>query len=488
MQSMIIFGEIIEAIPPSSERNLSKLRYEYTVRLDDLRGNTYIESNVIAIEPLSGVDNFHEVVFRGSSRQQGKGVQYSTDVKDLLYRSGDRVLMCSIADSGNNIFILGALPHSVLTPEDNLGEEALESMPALYEDTDPQLRGRYNGFNYRVDGIGQVRLQYTGAPEIKIEGGLWESSLDKPASYITTLDFIDKGNFRIVDQTNQGLALNTLEGYISLNNTMDAPDEKLSPTKDIKINEVSNLELPKGQELRLDKKNKKATLRSSGDVQLVTGNNFFSHIYNNKETKVFGSENYFIAKDKKIEIGRSYIFSIGKDNIITAKENIGLISQAGNSIFLDSTSGREGVYISHTSGAQIVIDKDGSVKMFAADGSYFFINAKSGEVSITTASGALISAKESITISDSSGGQIINLRDGNAEVSSSGNVTVSGQNVTLNSGAISLGAAAAISAVMGEPLIAWLNTHVHGTAVGPSSPPIVPAPPALLSTSVKVQP
>lgn len=486
--TMLVIGEIIEAIPPNNENNLSKIRYEYVVRLQTPDGGVYIESNVLALEPLSGVDNFHEVVFRGSKRQQGKGVAYSTDAKDLTFRSGDRVMLCYVGDSGNDLFILGALPHQVLLPEDNLGEDALESMPALYQEADPQLRGRYNGFNYHVDGIGQVRLQYTGAPEIKIEGGLWESSLDKPVSYITTIDFIDKGNFRLVDQTNQGLALNTLEEYISLNNTMEAPNDKREPTKDIKINEVSNLELPKGQELRLDKKNKKATLRSSGDVQLVTGNNFFSHIYNNKETKVFGAENYFVAKDKKLEIGGSYIKSIGKDCILTAKENIGLISQAGNSIFLDSASGREGVYISHTSGAQIVIDKDGSVKMFGADGSYFFINAKSGEVSITTASGALISAKESITISDSSGGQIVSLRDGNAEVSSSGNVTVSGQNVTLNSGAISLGAAAAISAVMGEPLLAWLNTHVHGTAVGPSSPPIVPAPPALLSTSVKVQP
>lgn len=44
------------------------------------------------------------------------------------------------------------------------------------------------------------------------------------------------------------------------------------------------------------------------------------------------------------------------------------------------------------------------------------------------------------------------------------------------------------SAVLGEALRLWLNTHTHtSTAPGnPTSPPVVPAPPTILSTDVKI--
>lgn len=48
------------------------------------------------------------------------------------------------------------------------------------------------------------------------------------------------------------------------------------------------------------------------------------------------------------------------------------------------------------------------------------------------------------------------------------------------------GLTAAQSAVFGENLLAWLNSHTHGTGVGPSGPPITPATSTLLSTKVKL--
>jgi hypothetical protein len=46
--------------------------------------------------------------------------------------------------------------------------------------------------------------------------------------------------------------------------------------------------------------------------------------------------------------------------------------------------------------------------------------------------------------------------------------------------------AGAVPTLLGPALLAWLNTHIHGTAAGPTTPPVTPAMPTLLTTKVKV--
>lgn len=100
-----------------------------------------------------------------------------------------------------------------------------------------------------------------------------------------------------------------------------------------------------------------------------------------------------------------------------------------------------------------------------------------------TKSGAisLLSGATKSSISVSSSGDI------SITAGSGTNVNVSGSTVYLNAGSVILGANASFSAVLGERLITWLNTHGHGTGTGPSSPPLIPADPSMLSSSVRLK-
>jgi hypothetical protein len=48
-------------------------------------------------------------------------------------------------------------------------------------------------------------------------------------------------------------------------------------------------------------------------------------------------------------------------------------------------------------------------------------------------------------------------------------------------------AGASQKGVRGDDLLQWLQTHNHGTAWGPSSPPLAAPPPTILSNKVKLE-
>lgn len=70
------------------------------------------------------------------------------------------------------------------------------------------------------------------------------------------------------------------------------------------------------------------------------------------------------------------------------------------------------------------------------------------------------------------------------EIDPTGNVTVDGVMISIGQGAVD-------PAVLGNALLTYLNSHTHtapaGVAGGPTTPPIVPATAAILSTKVKVK-
>lgn len=488
MRLGIYFGEVIKAYPPSSPLNFNGLRYEYDVRCI-VNGSVVIFRQAMMAEPLSGLDNFHEVVLRSASEDSGAGVSYTTETNKALRNPGDRVLICFANDSPKMPIIIGTLPHPTISTLANgtSTDEVLESLPALVDSVPPQLRGRYNGFQYRIDEIGQARFQHSGVAKIKIEQGYFVGKEDEPVSSLTTVDFLSKGSFRIVDNNKQAFVVDAEKKFISINNTTKAPTEILESISAIEIEEPNDEQAPIGQEIRLDQANKTLSLLSSDKFKTIVGGDSFKKVIGNQNTEIFKDENRVVYGNFIENIAKNALITVQQDLSLTVSKNISLVSQAGNSIFLDSSPGKEGVYIAHKTGAQIVLDKQGSVKIFAQDGSFLFINAATGEITMTTAAGAIITAKENVVISNSSGTEIITLRDGNVEISSGENVTISGGNVNVNSGSVSLGAGATFSAVVGEQLMTWLSSHTHPTAVGPSGPPIIPPVQTILSQSVKVK-
>lgn len=484
---MIFYGEIVDSIPPSDQRNVNKLRYEYSVRTTFPNGTVEILRNAILMEPLSGVDNFHEVILRSSKEENGAGIGLSLSAADQERFPGDRCIISFLNGNPTQPVILGILPSPVFSPIDNNESDKWESLPIFAEKLKPQLRGRYNGFHYRIDDSGQIRLQHTGNSELIIQQGLFKEAIDEVESSITTLDFLKKGDFRIVDSNKQSIVIDAQNKFISLNNTTTAPSIVFEDIAGIEIEEPNDDEIPLGQEIRLDQAKENLSVLSSGTHKLIVGTDQLIKIFGNSDSTILENETRLTGGDFAETIGKNSTINVGESLITTVKKNIGLISDAGNSIFLDAAPGKEAIFISHTTGAQIVIDKDGSVKIVAQDGTYMFLNANTGEFSATTKAGALITAKENVVISDSDGTELITLKKGAIEINADKSVTVSATNVTINGGAVSLGAGAAMSVPLWEPLMAWLNTHSHSSALGPVSPPIIPATPALASASVKVK-
>ncbi len=111
---------------------------------------------------------------------------------------------------------------------------------------------------------------------------------------------------------------------------------------------------------------------------------------------------------------------------------------------------------------------------------------------LKSASGLIVDLDDNageITVSDSSGSNLLNIKTNPGEI-----VIQATTSVTLDAPLINLGDNAPHPAVFGDSLVQYLTqlvtvlqTHVHPTGVGPSGPPaapLMPPDPSLLSTTV----
>ena len=138
--------------------------------------------------------------------------------------------------------------------------------------------------------------------------------------------------------------------------------------------------------------------------------------------------------------------------------------------------------------AFVELTKDGGLAMSNKNGSSVFLDAQNKSVLVVSQHGHSISMTEdALTLADKDG-NVVSLDKGALTVLSAGDVNVRGPTVNIGAGSVFLGDPATFKAVLGELLMVWLSTHVHGTGVGPSSPPVVPPPPTILSSSVKLKP
>lgn len=416
--SNVLFGEVIESIAPSDERNLNKVRYEYTIRATDPSGGARYYYNALMIEPFSGVDDFQERVLRSSFDDNGRGNRYDFDPSALAYRSGDRCLFVEIGADNRTVVILGLMPNPLSFPQDN--KDKLESLPIIAEKRKPLLRGRFNGFNYKIDELGQARLQHSGAPTIKIEDGLFTEVIDEPASSITTLDFLSKGSWRLVDSNSQGLAINAVDKYISINNTMTFPIEKYEEIPDIVIDEPNDGEIPLGQEIRLDKANNVLSILSAGEYKRYVGTNQTIKVFGNFIEDVIGEYKQTLSKNFTQVIQKSYVSDIGKDFLFSVKNDIKFTTSRGDTFVFTSA----GMTAKQASGAVVNLMSDGSVELKTKSGKYIFID--------------------------------------------------NGGNCTISVDSLELGSSASFKAVLAEKIVEKFNSHIHPTNTGSTGTVIEP--------------
>lgn len=104
-------------------------------------------------------------------------------------------------------------------------------------------------------------------------------------------------------------------------------------------------------------------------------------------------------------------------------------------------------------------------------------------VRITSAAGHVVELDDhgnAIRVQAAQGATVAVTADGQITLESKAGVTLKAPQVSLEADSVSLGTGAAQSVPLGDILATAFATHVHGSAVGPTTPPAPPAVPATL--------
>jgi uncharacterized protein involved in type VI secretion and phage assembly len=92
------------------------------------------------------------------------------------------------------------------------------------------------------------------------------------------------------------------------------------------------------------------------------------------------------------------------------------------------------------------------------------------------------SGGQTVVLDDSASSITLQTGAGTITIDRTGNITLTGVDVSLQGSNVALGGAAAVHPlVLGDVLLAWLNTHVHSPAAVPPLSPVVKLPPLALS-------
>lgn len=174
--------------------------------------------------------------------------------------------------------------------------------------------------------------------------------------------------------------------------------------------------------------------------------------------------------------------SQGKNNLRTIKSRSGHLitlddssddkaakitikSQGGHQVTLDDANDTGKIELKSSGGHTVTLDDDGKKITIADSGG--------GKLELDANAGAL-----AISVSGNADQTV----GGNLTITVNGSVTISAPSgITLDSASVKLGTGASL-ALANETLLTAFNTHFHGTGVGPSSPPTVPAVPGVHST------
>lgn len=160
---------------------------------------------------------------------------------------------------------------------------------------------------------------------------------------------------------------------------------------------------------------------------------------------------------------------------------------SGHVLHFDDKQGNERIILRHKANAYISIDDKGSVVIGNANGSIVYLNVPDQEVSVVSEQGHRVTmSPDGLTLTHNDG-SFVDVRSDKVTVNASGKVQVMGNEVAVTGGSVSLGVGPLqFGVVTGSPgFLAFLN-HTHGSAMGPTSPPIPPGvPTTIVSNSVK---
>ncbi|SHE31939.1 hypothetical protein SAMN05444273_10185 [Litoreibacter ascidiaceicola] len=152
-------------------------------------------------------------------------------------------------------------------------------------------------------------------------------------------------------------------------------------------------------------------------------------------------------------------------------------TESGHVLSLDDTDGTEVLTLKSAADASMVLDQDGSMILTDAAGATVTLDAAGGELTVADGNGnELVMTSSGITCTDANGNEI-SMSGSGVEVKSSATVNIEGSMVTVaGSGGEPL--------IKGSTFLSLFNAHTHNaTSIGaPTSPPLVPLTPSVLTT------
>jgi len=209
--------------------------------------------------------------------------------------------------------------------------------------------------------------------------------------------------------------------------------------------------------------------------QLYAGNGFGSFFVPEKDTEVLVA---FVHGDMYEPIVLGGLYN-GVDSAPAKREkppgpNQKMIrTQGQHEVLLDDTDSSKCIQIT-SSGKQLLVlnDADKLIRITTGQGQTIILDQSGNSVTINT-----------------NGGQSVTL-DGQGSVTISGptEVKVQASTVSLQAGKVELGAAAAEQVLLGTTFLTLFNTHTHMLGQFPTTQPVIPLTPAVLSKTVTVQP
>lgn len=183
---------------------------------------------------------------------------------------------------------------------------------------------------------------------------------------------------------------------------------------------------------------------------------------------------------------------LGYDNASPpSPRRFGYVSRTGHAVVFNETSGQESVEVRwHQMGASDPARTDPSKTADRAAGKTAKLHFQpDGSVVLSGPTGAAVTLDATgarVVVADPNGNTVTMDSAGVVVDASGGTVNVTASQVNLKGGTVNIGDPAPFSAVLGEKLMTWLASHVHGSGTGPTSPPVVP-PTNLLSTTIHLK-
>lgn len=172
-------------------------------------------------------------------------------------------------------------------------------------------------------------------------------------------------------------------------------------------------------------------------------------------------------------------------------EKRGFVTRMGHSLVFDDTKDREFVTLTwHQASAsdEAVSDRSKSASRSTGKSSTFKMD-KDGSIEIVNANGSKMlfdAVNAKIAVTDENGNSFV-LENGKVTVSTEGEIVLSGGTCKVEADQIELGKEPDTQAVRGRNLVQWLIQHTHGSAMGPTAPPVTQPPADVLSEVVHLR-